>query len=250
MSLWEGCGGTALVTAVDGRLWRLVESQEETATMSFVDTLDEQALLESLLEDSKPPSLPGSEELHYLLKTPFRYPPLRWGSRFGRPHELGIFYGGLSVTTTLAESAYYRFLFWHSMAGEPPAPRIQSEHSLFSVRYATGQGIRLQEPPCDVHRNLIAHPADYRATQVLGSTMREAGVQAFEYPSARDPKGGTCAGLFTPQALASRKPANLEPWWCELSTGEVLFKTRERKPIHRFHLDDFLYRGKLPLPAN
>ena len=249
MSLWEACGGATLVAPVSGTLWRLVESQEEAATLGYVDTLEEQALLESLLETSKPPLLPGSETLHYLLKTPFRYPPLRWGSRFGRPHEPGIFYGGLSPHTTLAESAYYRFLFWHAMAGEPPTAQILSEHSLFSVRYACDQGVRLQEPPCDAHRERIAHPADYRATQSLGSRMREAGVAAFEYPSARDPQGGTCAGLFSPRALVSRKPLRLEAWWCELTAREVTFRTRERRRMVRFPLDDFLHQGELPLPA-
>lgn len=57
----------------------MVESQEQVATLQLVDTLEEQALLEELLESSKPPVPADAEPLHYLLKTPFRYPPLRWG---------------------------------------------------------------------------------------------------------------------------------------------------------------------------
>ena len=45
------------------------------------------------------PRPPGHERLgrfDYLLRAPWRYPPLRWGSRFGRRFEPGLFYGALS----------------------------------------------------------------------------------------------------------------------------------------------------------
>ena len=54
-------------------LWRGVEAQHRVATMKLVDTLEEQAELERLLEDSKPPLPRGTASLHYLLMTPFRY---------------------------------------------------------------------------------------------------------------------------------------------------------------------------------
>ena len=82
--LWRECRGEQAIAPLRGKLVRLVESQEQVATLQLVDTLEEQALLEELIETSKPHLPPSSETLHYLLKTPFRYPPLRWGSRFGR----------------------------------------------------------------------------------------------------------------------------------------------------------------------
>ena len=111
--IWERCNGAAHIRPINGRAYRLVESQEQVATLGYVDSLDEQAVLEDLLEATKPANLPDAEPYHYLLKTPFRYPPLKWGSRYGRQHEAGIFYAGKSVATTLAESAYYRFVFWY-----------------------------------------------------------------------------------------------------------------------------------------
>src|SRR3546814_9169694 len=119
--------------------------QEQVATLGYGDTLEEQALLESLIDAAKPPYPEDDAGYHYLLKTPFRYPPLPWGSRFGRTHEPGIFYGGGSVGTTLAESAYYRFVFWHSMDAPPPKAQIHSQHTLFSVGYKTPQGVRSEE---------------------------------------------------------------------------------------------------------
>ena len=42
----------------------------------------------------------GTEDT--LLSTPFRYPPLPYGSRFGRRHEHGIYYGSKRLDTNLA----------------------------------------------------------------------------------------------------------------------------------------------------
>ena len=53
------------------------------STMALVDTLEEQALLEQLLDDSKPSVPLECRGLHYLLFTPFRYgAPYPHGSRF------------------------------------------------------------------------------------------------------------------------------------------------------------------------
>src|SRR5690606_8663914 len=127
--IWQACNGPDHIRPIDGKLYRLVESQEQIATLGYVDTLDEQALLEQMLDQAKPVSQADCEPLHYLLKTPFRYPPLKWGSRFGRVHERSLFYGGKNIGAVLAESAFYRFVFWHSMDGTPVKDRIRSEHT-------------------------------------------------------------------------------------------------------------------------
>ncbi len=250
MSLWEECTGAAHIGPVQGRLFRLVESQERVATLGYVDSLEEQALLEELLDSSKP-DYPAHciPKLHYLLATPFRYPPLAWGSRFGGKHEPGIFYGGSSEQATLAESAFYRFVFWYSIQADPPAPVLHSEHTLFTAPYRSERGVRLQQPPFASHRELLRDPADYRQTQALGNTMREAGVEAFEYSSARDPEGGSCVGLFTPAPFTRRTPTTMQAWFCELSAGEVAFKPQAGTDVRRFPLEQFLVDGRLPRPA-
>ena len=170
--IWQACNGERHLTPLSGTLFRLVESQEQAATLSMVDTLQEQALLEQLLEQTKPPVPPAAEGLHYLLKTPFRYPPLKWGSRFGSVYEPGIFYAGCSVAVTLAESAYYRLLFWQSMPAPPPKPILRTAHTLFSVHYQTERGIALHQPPFSQHQALLTSKTDYQHTQLLGSAMR------------------------------------------------------------------------------
>ena len=54
-------------------VWRIVEAQHIASTMKIVDSQDEQDLLETLLESSKPVQPAIAERLDYLLITPFRY---------------------------------------------------------------------------------------------------------------------------------------------------------------------------------
>lgn len=249
MSVWEACGGARNIEPISGTLYRLVESQEQVATLSYVDTLEEQEMLEALLETAKPPYPEQEQNLHYLLKTPFRYPPLKWGSRFGRVFEPSIFYGGKGIATTLAESAYYRLVFWYSMEGDPVTASLRSEHTLFSVDYAAKQGVRLYAGSFVDHLAVLKHPVDYTPCQHLGSAMRGAGVEAFEYASARDTQGGACVGLFTPEALAQHEPADVHAWLCVTSAAQVSFKRKDASGVYTYHLDDFLHHGVLPFPA-
>lgn len=248
MNLWETCNLAAAVQSIAGELWRLVESQAQVATRQLVDSLEAQGLLEEMLDAVKPPLPPGSEKLHYLLYTPFRYPPLAHGSRFGRRHEPSLFYGALAPATALAESAYYRFVFWQGMSTPPPTP-IRSEHTLFSARYAAARGLQLQAGRCTVHRAMLTDPADYTATQALGSAMREAEIEAFEYPSARCPAGGTNVALFNPAAIAAPGLLEQQQWLCETGAETVIFAQPHSRELHRFVLGMFAVDGMLPWPA-
>lgn len=241
-NLWKTYHLATAVQPIAGELWRLVESQAQVATMQLVDSLEAQGLLEELLDAVKPPPPPGSEQLHYLLYTPFRYPPLAHGSRFGRRHEPSLFYGALAPATALAESAYYRFVFWQGMSAPPPTP-IRSEHTLFSARYAAARGLQLQTGPCTAHRAVLADPADYTATQALGSAMREAEIVAFEYPSARCPVGGINVALFTPAAFVAPCPLTQQSWLCETGAEAVTFAQPHSRALHRFALEMFTGGG-------
>lgn len=247
--IWSQCNGAQAIRPIRGTLHRLVESQQAIATLDYVDTLEEQAVLESLLEGSKPAWPPDSKRYHYLLRTPFRYPPLTWGSRFGHAGEPSLLYGGLSTHTTLAEAAYYRFVFFSSMAQPAAKAAIHSQHTLFTTGYRTPQGIQLQFPPFAGHTAQLAHPSNYRESQTLGTHMRAAGVLAFEYPSARDTQPGLCVGLFSIQALADTKPRTQRAWLCQTSAQDVTFKPENGPEIINFHLTDFLLDGVLPRPA-
>ena len=81
-SIWTQCAGASRIRALKLTAWRAVEAQHQVSTRKLVDSLEEQQLLESLIDAVKPPA-PHGARFHYLLSTPFRYPPLRHGS----PHR-------------------------------------------------------------------------------------------------------------------------------------------------------------------
>lgn len=232
---------------LEGEVFRLVESQEQVATNALVSTLAEQALLEELIEASKPRVTAHAASLHYLLSTPFRYPPLPWGSRFGTRFEPSLFYGSRAPDTVLAESAFYRFVFWTGMAEPPPAP-LDTRHTLFSASVHTAEGLRLHAPPFDAFETILTDPRNYGPTQALGAAMRHAGIGAFEYLSARDPARGTNVALVSPGAFASPKPVSLDEWLCETRAHRVTFYSRHGGGIREFPLATFLVDGMLPAP--
>ena len=65
----------------------------------------------------KPPVPAGARTLHYLLFTPFRYPPPPGGSRFRGPNDPGVFYGADEVRTACAELGYWRWRHLLRLAG-------------------------------------------------------------------------------------------------------------------------------------
>lgn len=245
---WDGCLADAKPAKLAGVLLRLVESQEQVATNQLVSSLERQAVLEDLLETTKPLRRKGTEQLHYLLATPFRYPPLKHGSRFGTRTEPSLFYGSFDIKTVLAEAAYYRFVFWAGMR-TPPVGKLDTQHTLFGAAYQTHTGMRLQQPPFAQYREALQHPSDYRASQALGAKMRAAGVEAFMFLSARDLEGGINLALFTPLALAQPNPVSQEPWLGELTGERATFRAAHGNAIHHFPIEAFLVDGRLPQPA-
>ena len=248
-NIWDACSTSNVFTRLDGILFRLVlaESYVALATNRLVSTLDEHAVLETLLEDSKPPLPMGTSWLHSLLGTPFRYPPLLHGSRFGQGHEASLFYGSLSVETVLLESAYYRLVFWQGMT-IPPKDPIHADHTLFNVRY-TCLGIKLHQPPFNAWQADLTDRCNYVVTQALGSAMRNAGVQAFEFTSARDPNNGLNVALFTPSALDSSSLSMCQSWTSETTAVEVSFYCHDDGFSYNFDLATFLVGDLLPMPA-
>lgn len=247
--IWSACEGLNYITPISGSLFRLVESQEQVATLGYVDTLSEQALLEEMLEQVKPDYPSGIDNYHYLLITPFRYPPLWWGSRFGRTREISLFYAGCSPATTLAESAFYRLIFLDSIDGVTKEDKIRSEHTLFSVDYQSSNGVKLHASPFNQYHTELTHPTDYSLAQQLGSDMRAAGVTAFEYESARDSNSGLCVALFDTSSFCQKVPTCMTQWFCETSLRGVSFKQLDAGNVVHFSRDSFLINGTLPLPA-
>ena len=247
-SIWTRCAGDSELRALRLSPWRVVESQHQVSTRKLVDSADEQALLEQLIDGAKPPDLTGGR-LHYLLFTPFRYPPLRHGSRFGRRHQRGIWYGSLERRTAFAEVAYYRLLFLEGT--QASLGTITTPLTAFRAPLRTASGVALDAPPFDAFRDTIASPVSYAESQALGSAMRDAGVEAFTYPSARDVDGGSNVGAFAHSVFGRAKPTSLEGWHCAASRDRVDVTRSDyfQRETFEFPRAQFLVDGTLPSPA-
>ena len=245
--IWSACSGQNHIKPISGKAYRMVESQEHVATLGYVDTLDEQAILEALLDESKPPYPTGiPDDLHYRLKTPFRYPPLLWGSRFGGTYEPSLFYAGTSLQAALTESAYYRLVFLLSMDSPGPKSLLRSEHTVFSVPYACDRGVQLQKPPFNQYQSALTNKIDYKETQQLGGELRKAGLAAFEYRSARTKDALDCMAMFDGTAFAEKKPSTMNQWLCETRASGVMLKAAGRTEVYHFPIKDFLLKGEFP----
>lgn len=200
----------------------MVEAQHTASTMKVVDTDEEQDLLETLLEGSKPVQPAHTQALDYLLATPFRYFPTRTGSRFRSITSPGVFYGAESVHTASAELGYWRWKFLKDAVDleklEPVA------HTAFSVEVST-QVVDLRRAPFSNDSAKWQHPTDYSATQAFAEEAREANVGGIQYQSVRDPYPAWCLALLTPQAFAKPKPNPLmQTWWLAVHPDSVSWR--------------------------
>jgi len=247
-SIWTRCAGASELRPLRLEPWRVVEAQHRVSTRKLVDTLEEQALLEDLIEGAKPPD-PTAGRLHYLLATPFRYPPLRHGSRFGTRAERGIWYGSKTRRAAFAEVAYYRLVFLEGTHAD--LGPVSTQLTAFRVHARSERGVDLVAPPFAEHRDVIASPVDYAETQALGRAMREAGVELFRYPSARAGDGEVNVGAFSPAVFTGARPRSLETWQCTATRGLVEFAKLDyfRRGTFGFAREAFLVDGRLPLPA-
>jgi hypothetical protein len=245
---WDHCLNQVVAKPFSGTLLRMVEGQEQIATNRLVHSLQEQAILEAMLEATKPPYRKESTNLHYLLATPFRYPPLQWGSRFGKRTEPSLLYGSMHTHTLLCEVAYYRCVFWSGMT-LAPTQKIASQHTAFGIQYQTNAGLALQNLPFNKYQVILTHPSDYSATQALGAKMRAIGIQAFEYISARDSPAGLNIALFSPNAITKPEPTFQENWLCEIDAESVRFYRTTDKQLYTFPVGLFMVNGTTPSPA-
>lgn len=209
----------------EGVVWRMVEAQHTASTMKIVDNDDEQDVLEALLEGSKPAlpvHLAAPQGLDYLLATPFRYNPLRGGSRFRALTDPGVFYGAESVRTAAAELGFWRWRFLNDAIDleklEPVA------HTAFGASVNT-PSVDLRQEPFSANAKAWLHPSDYSATQELAQVARVAQVGGIQYRSVRDPNPAWCMALLTPQAFSKPKPAPfMQTWWLAVHQDAVMWR--------------------------
>lgn len=247
-TFWRRVVAQTRATTLMGSLRRLVENQEQKVTLRLTDSLAEHDVLETLLEESKPERAahPRLAKFDYLLRTPWRYPPLKWGSRFGRRFEPSLFYGALDRVALFAEAAYYRLVFLEGMR-TPFKDRVVSQITVFEASYRTTQGFDLSQRPFRKHEAVLRHRSDYGPCQALGSVLREREIEAITYLSARTVDDRLNVALFSPSALRSRKHRNPRHGLCETTSAGVNFRLGDE--LLSYPREQFLVEGKLPVPA-
>ena len=223
--------------AFSAACWRAVESQYVAATMTLVDNVDEQALLEEILEETKPPVPAECRNLHYLLFTPFRYSVLQ-DSRFHMKGEPGVFYASLTERTALAEVTFHRLLFF-AESPRTPWPKKLVELTLFSVKVKADKAIDLTRPPFDAAESLWSDPQDYAACQQLAREARERELDAIRYRSVRDPQQGDNIVLLHCRAFAESAPSEMRNWHLRFSEHGVMALREHADDRLQFTPDDF-----------
>lgn len=244
-NLWEECQGKKYITSIDISVWRVVEDQSKSSTRKLVTTSQKHGILEAMLEATKLPLVSELTNLHYLLFTPFRYPPLEYGPRFGRNHERSILYAAHNLMTALAEVAYYRLAFNKAAR----RTQIKTEYTSFQIKVTTKLGLDLTVPPFDRHKDNISSPISYQHSQSVGTSMRNASIEAFHYYSARTPFPNKNTGIFSPTAFRdnSEIERSFVSWNCFSSQDTVEFsKKLSNKPPKIFKDEDFFVNGEFP----
>jgi hypothetical protein len=206
-------------------LWRVVEAQYTASTMRLTDTLEEQAVLELLLEESKPPLPPEVARLPYLLATPFRYRP-HHGSRFRAALDAGVWYGAEELRTALAEKSYWQLRFLLDSPGTPDLKPVP--HTAFRATVRTARALDLTAAPLSRDRESWTARDSYAATQALALAAREAALQLLRYQSVRDPLRAACAAVLDPGVFGRGKPHGQETWFIAAARESVRCARDER----------------------
>jgi hypothetical protein len=220
VSIWDAGEGGKHICELKLEPWRVVEAQHILNSRDLVDSLDEYDILEELLNDSKPAI--HTHILDPLIFTPFRYPPLKYGSRFGRLFEPSLWYGSLDMKTALTEVAYYRLKF--NQDTEAELGYVDTLLTAFNVCIKTKHGIDLTKFPFLQYQTDISSQTSYTSSQLLGSDMRENNIAAFVFYSARTKHAEKNIGIFDIDVFCQTNGSytyNQQTWKCVSSKDDV-----------------------------
>ena len=180
-SIWISCAGPSRRRPLQLVVWRVVEAQHRVSTRKLVDTLEEQALLEEIVDQVKPPAAQGRPLSRHQLSpghtlspsSPAPRLPVRAG---GRPLDV---HGAPKPwkhrwprsPTTLSCS-------WTEHRQRCSRRRSTGRRSRWVPK--TQRGIDLTVAPFDAHASAISSPTSYAISQELGAAMRAGtGVEVF-----------------------------------------------------------------------
>jgi hypothetical protein len=132
----------------------------------------------------------------------------------------GVFYASEKPQTAIAETAFWRLLFYVESPATP-IPINPSEYTAFSAEYATEKSIDLTKGQYAAHKARWMHMTDYIACQAFADVARAAEIEIVRYASVRDPQHGINLALLTCRAFAKPKPIDRQTWHIRLSETGV-----------------------------
>jgi len=169
--------------------------------MLLVDDGDDYAILEQLIEETKPEFPPGvpAEPAYFLLTSPFRYQAARYESRFRALGETAhVLYAAENEMTALLEFTSYRLRFYLDSDDGLPTGMISSIAFSFQAKHE--QAIDLHLPPY-ADNPAYTDKDDYTACQEIAEVARSMDVGIILYESVRDPEKGCNAALLSWDAI-------------------------------------------------
>lgn len=220
--IWMRAALSSEFRSFSGLCWRLVEAQHRVSTLKLTDTLAEQALLEDLIEGTKPAIPPDCRHLNFLLATPFRYgAPYPHGSRFRRAGRTpGLYYASESAPTAVAEMAFYRLLFF-AESPATPWPSNAAEYTAFSAALSTTRLLDLTSAPLSADADIWTDPLDYAGCQTFADAARATDTDVIRYQSVRDPAQGNNLAILTCRTFSQPAPVGHQTWRIRLSASGI-----------------------------
>jgi RES domain len=189
--------------------------------MKLSDTLEEQAILERLIEETKPAIPEACRHLGFLLFTPFRYNPYPFNSRFRRSGSMdGVFYAAEAPETAVAEKAFYRLLFFLESPGVP-WPANPGEYTAFAAHFATDHAADLTQPPWLKDRSRWTHPTDYSSCLDFADACRASGLEVIRYESVRDPAARANVASLTCCVFTRNDAVDRQTWRFHFSSSGI-----------------------------
>lgn len=214
-------------------VWRVIEGQFRSATMRIVDTDAEQAVLEQVLEVSKPPVPAQCRHLDYQFWSPFRYGCYPRASRFRRAGQTpGVWYGAETPLTAICETIWGKLAFF-AASPDTPLPRRPVEHTAVRARIETPFALDLAAAHMR-GRGRWTDPDDYADCLALADAARAIGGEVIRYPSVRAAEPGINVAVLRCAAFAVPRPVARQTWHVLLRPGLVRAQCETTRSQHMF----------------
>jgi len=158
-----------------------------------------------------------------------------------------MFYGSRSRFGCLLEGAYYELVFQNGP--EEPFPRSSAmRKTLFHVQVSTAGGLKLQEQGNRGLQAKLRDPVDSHFCQGIGQQMRDVGIKAFEYHSARSIEDVIQVGAISCCVFTST-PFDQVEVLLEANANEIAIRCLDDNTVRHFRREQFEVNGELPQPT-